>query len=236
MWVLTVSHPEYYLLLTKNPSNPLLPGFFLLLVKPLNFPFHSMHVSLSRNFFENHNHPAVLCSITEENTAVSLRFPHVFDFWGSIAGFHFHTIKTIQQIKFRVRKNKMNIQTVSQRFRSVRCFVREIFEAMFSLIYKALYGDAMLLSLRKEQIWRPEAKTCVIELYYKKGCSCLLRTPKHLHEYLFAYKDCSDCKISADKSLFNLRDILLGLRFNNVSRKSIEIKLCFVTTRKTLSN
>ena len=52
-----------------------------------------------------------------------------------IEGFHCHTIiKTIQQIKSRIkekRKKKMNIQTVSQRFRSVRFFVREIFEEMF---------------------------------------------------------------------------------------------------------
>ena len=51
----------------------------------------------------------------------------------------------------------MNIQTVSQRFRSVRCFVREIFEEMFSQIYKALYRDAMFVSLSGAQIWRPEA-------------------------------------------------------------------------------
>ena len=36
----------------------------------------------------------------------------------------------------------------------------------------------------------------------KKACSHLLRAYKHLSEYLFSYKDCSDCKISADKSLF----------------------------------
>ena len=49
----------------------------------------------------------------------------------------------------------MNIQTVSQIFRSVQCFVREIFEECFTQIYKAMYGsgDAMFVSL----IWRPEA-------------------------------------------------------------------------------
>ena len=36
----------------------------------------------------------------------------------------------------------------------------------------------------------------------KKACSHPLRAHKHLHEYLFSYKDCSDCKISVDKSLF----------------------------------
>ena len=41
----------------------------------------------------------------------------------------------------------MNIQTVSQRFRSLRSFVREIFEEMFYSNYKAMYADAMSVSL-----------------------------------------------------------------------------------------
>ena len=51
----------------------------------------------------------------------------------------------------------MNIQIVSQRFRSVRFFVREIFEELFTQINKDLYGDAMFVSLSGTQIWRPEA-------------------------------------------------------------------------------
>ena len=35
-----------------------------------------------------------------------------------------------------------------------------------------------------------------------KACSRLLRAHKLLYEYLFSYRDCSDCEISADKSLF----------------------------------
>ena len=39
-------------------------------------------------------------------------------------------------------------------------------------------------------------------IFEKKAISRLLRAHKHLYEYLFSYKDHSDCKISADKSHF----------------------------------
>ena len=48
---------------------------------------------------------------------------------------------------------------------------------------------------------RKLTKTCHLVLLYK-AYSSILRAHKHLHEYLFSFKDCSDCKISADKSLF----------------------------------
>ena len=41
-----------------------------------------------------------------------------------------------------------------------------------------------------------------IRLCMETASSRLLRAHKHLCEYLFSYKDCSDCKISVDKSLF----------------------------------
>ena len=50
MWVFTVSHPEYHLLLTKNPNNPLLPGFLLLLVKPLASSFPIIQVVVMANY------------------------------------------------------------------------------------------------------------------------------------------------------------------------------------------
>ena len=49
---------------------------------------------------------------------------------------------------------------------------------------------------------RKLTKTYVIELAIKSPCSRLLRTHKHLYEYLFSYKDGSDCEISGDKSPF----------------------------------
>ena len=52
-----------------------------------------------------------------------------------IAGFHCHTtIETIQQTKSRIKEEKEDEYSNSekwQRFRSVQCFVREIFEEMF---------------------------------------------------------------------------------------------------------
>ena len=69
---------------------------------------------------------------------VANSYKHVFPRDGregrdiAIAGFHCHTIiKTIQQIKSRIKEVKEDEHsTVSQRFRSVRFFVREIFEEM----------------------------------------------------------------------------------------------------------
>ena len=92
----------------------------------------------------------------------------------------------------------MDIQTVSQRFRSVRYFVREIFEGNVLLqIYKVLYAYAMFCvphggrRLKKKHL----SSSFAIESLIRR----LLRAHKHLHEYLFSYKDCSDCEISADK-------------------------------------
>ena len=101
----------------------------------------------------------------------------------------------------------------------------------FTQIYKALYGDAMFVSLLGAQIWWPEAN---------KNCSHLLRAHKHIYEYLFSYKDCSDYKISAGCHFSHLSDSILDRNFNIVSRKSLAIQLeiqpCFITRRKTLSN
>ena len=44
-------------------------------------------------------------------------------------------------------------------------------------------------------------KTCNLVLL-QKAYSRIQRSHKHLPEYLFSFKDCSDSKISADKSLF----------------------------------
>ena len=61
----------------------------------------------------------------------------------------------------------------------------------------------MSVSLSGAQIWRPEAnKNICHRLLLLKASSRLLRAHKHLCENLFSYKDCSDCKISADKSPF----------------------------------
>ena len=44
----------------------------------------------------------------------------------------------------------MNIQRVSQKFSSVRCFVREIFEKMF-YSNLAMYREAMFMSLQQPE-------------------------------------------------------------------------------------
>ena len=48
---------------------------------------------------------------------------------------------------------------------------------------------------------RKLTKTCHLVLL-QKAYSGILRAGKQLHDYLFSFKECSDCKISADKSLF----------------------------------
>ena len=98
----------------------------------------------------------------------------------------------------------MNIQTVSQRFRSVRCFVWEIDEKKCSTqIYKAncMERPCLCPSEGHKYGYRKLTKTCHLVLL-QKAFSCILRAHRHLDEYLFSFKDCQDCKISGDKSLF----------------------------------
>ena len=47
------------------------------------------------------------------------------------------------------------MQKALLRIRSVQYFIHEIFGKTFAQIYKALYGDAMLVSLSGAQIWPP---------------------------------------------------------------------------------
>ena len=58
---------------------------------------------------------------------------------------------------------------------------------------------------------RKLTKAYVIEFCYKKPYSHLLRAHKHLFEYLFSYKDCSDCEISAGSVTFLQYIICNGL-------------------------
>ena len=45
--------------------------------------------------------------------------------------------------------------------RSVRYYIYQVFGKIFAQIYKALYGDAILVSLWEPQIWRPETNKSV---------------------------------------------------------------------------
>ena len=111
----------------------------------------------------------------------------------------------------------MKIQTVWQRFRSVRCFVREIFKEVFCMETPCLcpseghrYGDWKL------------TKTYVIEFCYKKP--------------VVVFWGLINIYMSTYSHFFNLRNGILGRNFNIVSRKRLEIQPCFITRGQTLSN
>ena len=46
--------------------------------------------------------------------------------------------------------------TISPRLKSVRAFIRSLFGSVFTQIYRALYGEAMLVPPGRTQTWRPE--------------------------------------------------------------------------------
>ena len=113
-----------------------------------------------------------------------------------IVGFHCHNvIKTIQQIKSRIKEVKEDEHSNSL----VKIQVCASFRA----------GDirrSVLLKFIRLCMETPSLCPSEGHKYggrkLTKTCSRLLRAHKLLYEYLFSYRDCSDCEISADKSLF----------------------------------
>ena len=68
-----------------------------------------------------------------------------------------------------MRKKNMNIQTVSQRFRSVQCFVREIFEEMFYSNFRRLCMETPCCVPLKGTNMGPEAnKNISHQVLYKE--------------------------------------------------------------------
>ena len=120
----------------------------------------------------------------------------------TIAGFHCHTIiKTIQQIKSRIQEVKEDKYSNSL----AKIQVCAMFRAgdiprnvLLKFIRLCKETPCLCPSKGHKYDGRKLTKTC------HRACSCLLRAHKHLHEYLSSYKDCSDCEISAHKSLFFL--------------------------------
>ena len=72
------------------------------------------------------------------------------------------------------------------------------------------------------------SKTCVIESCYKKPVVFL----EHVNIYMSSYSHTRTVQIAKSQRIshfFNLRDSILGLNFNIVSRKRLEIQPCFMT-------
>ena len=103
----------------------------------------------------------------------------------------------------------------------------------FTQIYKAMYGDAMFVSLWGAQIWRPEAnKDRCHRVCYQKPVVVFWGL---MNFYMSTYSHTGTVQIAKFQQishLFNLRYSILGI----VSRESLEIQPCFITRRKTLSH
>ena len=121
----------------------------------------------------------------------------------------------------------MNIQTVSQRFRSVQCFVWEIFEEMFTQIYKAMYGDAMFVSLGGAQIWRPEAnKNICHRVFYKEPVAVFLGL---INIYIRTYSLARTVQIVKSQRIsyfFSLHCSILGRHFDIAQKLRYSTLLC----------
>ena len=90
-----------------------------------------------------------------------------------IAGFQCHTIiKTIQQIKSRIKEVKEDEYSNSLAKTQVSAMfgAGDIGRNVLLKIYKAMYGDAMFVSLWGAQIWWPEAnKNICHRVWYNKS-------------------------------------------------------------------
>ena len=89
-----------------------------------------------------------------------MEYPTCHLYFLGIATFHCLTnIKTIQQIKSGIKEIKEDEYTNSLAKDSCLCDVSRgrYSRKHFTQIHKSLYGDAMFVSLRGVQIWRPEA-------------------------------------------------------------------------------
>ena len=66
------------------------------------------------------------------------------------------------------RKKKMNVQTLSQGSGLCNVSCGRYSKKCFTQIYKAMYGDAMFVSLWGTQIWRPEARKNICHRVFDK--------------------------------------------------------------------
>ena len=118
----------------------------------------------------------------------------------TIAVFDRHTIiKTIQQIKSRIQEVREDEYSNSlAKIQVCAMFRAGDIPRNVLLKFIRLCKETPCLGASEGHKYggRKLTKTC------HRACSCLLWAHKHLREYLFSYKDCSDCKISAHKSLF----------------------------------
>ena len=107
----------------------------------------------------------------------------------------------------------------------------------FTQIYKAMYGDAMFVSLWGAEIWRPEAnKNICHRVCYQKSVVVFSGL---INFYMSTYSRKGTVQIAKFQQIshfYNLRYSIFGRPFNMVSRKSLKIQPCFITRRKTLSN
>ena len=123
----------------------------------------------------------------------------------SHVSFHCHTtIKTIQQIKSRIKEEKEDEYLNSV----AKIQVCAMFRAgdvrrnvLLKFIRLCMETPCLCPSEGHKYGGRKLTKTYVIEFY--RACSRLLMAHKHLYENLFSCKDCSDCEIPADKLLFS---------------------------------
>ena len=108
----------------------------------------------------------------------------------------------------------------------------------FTQIYKAMYVDAMFVSLWGAQIWRPEANENICyRVCYKKPVVVFWGL---INIYLRTYSQTRTVQTSKSQRISFLTFLtyvtVFVRHFNIVSHKSLEIPLCFITRRKTLSN
>ena len=157
-----------------------------------------------------------------------------------IAGFHCHNIiKTIQQINSRITEikedeysNSLTKVQVCAMFRAGDIRIN----VLLKFIRLCMETPCLCPSQGHKYGGRKLTKTYVIEFCYKKPVVVFWGL---INIYVSTYSLTRTVQIAKSQRIshfFNLRDSILDLNFNIVSRKSLEIQPCFISRRKTLSN
>ena len=154
----------------------------------------------------------------------------------TIGGFHCHTIiKTIQQIKSRIKKIKEDEYSNSL----TKIQVCAMFRAgdirrnvLLKFIRLCMETPCLCPSEGHKYGGRKLTKTYVMKFCYKKLIVIFWGL---IDIYMSTYSHSRTVQIAKSPRIshfFNPCDSILGHQFNIVSRKSLEIQPCFITRRK----
>ena len=138
-----------------------------------------------------------------------------------IGFFHCHAIKnqianhSIQKVQNLGNKRRQIYKRTRQESGLCDISYARYSEKRFTQIYKALYGDAMFVSLSGAQIWPPETnRNICFWVFLQMREFIAWKTHKGLKWYLFRFNKCLDSKSPKTGNVFNPLKSLPGRQLN----------------------